>query len=68
MQPIVVAFPVTALGRVEFDAEVLTSDKMSLNTVTFKLDSGSDFTTLSCDDLTMLGYDIKFLRSRRRIK
>ena len=28
MQPIVVAFPVTALGRVEFDAEVMTGDKL----------------------------------------
>ena len=62
MQPIVVAFPVTALGRVEFDAEVMTGDKMSLNTVTFKLDSGSDFTTLSCEDLFLLGYDDAYLR------
>ena len=63
MQPIVITFPVTSLGRVEFDAEVKTGDNLSLKKITFKLDTGSDFTTLSCDDLTMLGYKTDFLKS-----
>ena len=56
MLPIVIDFTSSNLGRVEFDADVMTGDRKSLRSVEFKLDSGSDFTTLSCDDLEMLGY------------
>jgi len=63
MHPIVIEFEPSSLGRVEFDAEVMTRDRKTLGDVTFKLDSGSDFTTLSCRDLDILGYDSKFLKS-----
>ena len=51
MHPIIIPFDTNNLGRVEFDADVMTGDRMSLGRVEFKLDSGSDFTTISCDDL-----------------
>ncbi|MCL1819139.1 MAG: retroviral-like aspartic protease family protein [Oscillospiraceae bacterium] len=41
----------------------MTGDKKSFDTVRFKLDSGSDFTTLSCDDLDNLGYSDECLQS-----
>jgi len=41
----------------------MTGDKKSFDTVRFKLDSGSDFTTLSCEDLDNLGYSEEYLRS-----
>jgi hypothetical protein len=63
MLPIVIDFTSSNLGRVEFDADVMTGDRKSLRSVEFKLDSGSDFTTLSCDDLEMLGYERKYLES-----
>jgi hypothetical protein len=63
LEPIIITFTQLSVGRVEFDAEVLTADGKSLDTVTFKLDTGSDFTTLSCDDLKLLGYEDEFLRS-----
>ena len=62
MQPIVISFPQSTLGRVEFAAEVSTGDRMSLDSVDFKLDSESDFTTLSCHDLEDLGYSLDFLQ------
>jgi len=62
MEPIVITFTQLSVGRVEFDAEVMTADRRSLDTVTFKLDTGSDFTTLSCDDLELLGFDYELLR------
>jgi hypothetical protein len=63
MQPIVIHFKSSGLGRVEFTAEVLTGDKKSLRNIAFKLDSGSDFTTISCDDLVDLGYTQEFLHN-----
>jgi hypothetical protein len=62
MQPIIIPFASHGLGRVVFGAKVLTSDKKSLGSVEFKLDSGSDFTTLSCDDLKKLGYTQDYLQ------
>ena len=32
-----------------------------MDTITFKLDTGSDFTTLSYDDLKLLGYEDEYL-------
>ena len=66
MSAIIVPFTPTSLGRIEFDAEVMTGDNLSFDTVTFKLDTGSDFTTLSCADLALLGYSNRFLESRER--
>jgi hypothetical protein len=63
MSAIVITFAPTSLGRVEFDAEVMTADRLSLDTVKFKLDTGSDFTTLSLADLHLLGYSDTFLQS-----
>ncbi|MDR0220246.1 MAG: retroviral-like aspartic protease family protein [Lachnospiraceae bacterium] len=64
MQAINIHFEPHGLGRVEFDAEVSTGDKKSLHKIAFKLDSGSDFTTLSCDDLKKLGYTEEYLQNR----
>ena len=63
MLPIIITFTPNNLGRVEFNAHVMTGNRMSLNQVRFKYDSGSDFTTLSCDDLERLGYTQEFLKS-----
>jgi hypothetical protein len=63
MQPITIPFIPSNLGRVEFDAEVMTGDRKTFGDVTFKLDSGSDFTTLSCDDLEVLGYEKQYLQA-----
>ncbi len=63
MCPIVVSFNPSSLGRVEFDAGIMTADRKSFVDITFKLDSGSDFTTLSCEDLDALGYSEEYLRS-----
>jgi len=63
MQPIIVPFTPNNLGRVIFEAQVMTGDRKSFNDVEFKLDSGSDFTTISCDDLAILGYECDFLES-----
>jgi predicted aspartyl protease len=41
----------------------MTGNKKSFDTVRFKLDSGSDFTTLGCEDLDNLGYSEEYLRS-----
>ncbi|MDR2168087.1 MAG: retroviral-like aspartic protease family protein [Clostridiales bacterium] len=46
------------------EIEVLRADLFSHETVEFKLDSGSDFTTLSNADLSNLGYAEEYLRSR----
>jgi len=62
MKPIVIQFTPNNLGRAAFKANVLTGDSKGLDTVVFKLDSGSDFTTLSCDDLDYLGYSQDFLK------
>jgi hypothetical protein len=63
MEPITLEFAANNLGRIEFDAYVLTGNRKSLNKVNFKLDSGSDFTTISCDDLEVLGYTNEYLQS-----
>ena len=63
MHPIVIPFDTNNLGRIEFDIDVMTGDRKTLGTVEFKLDSGSDFTTVSCDDLETLGYTPEYLKS-----
>ena len=64
MEPIIIPFIPNNLGRVVFYAHVMTGDRKSVRRINFKLDSGSDFTTLSCDDLDLLGYTHEFLSSR----
>jgi predicted aspartyl protease len=63
MQPIVIPFVPSNLGRVEFSAQVMTGNRKTFGEVEFKLDSGSDFTTISCEDLEVLGYERDFLGS-----
>ncbi|MCL2088230.1 MAG: hypothetical protein FWH14_01990 [Oscillospiraceae bacterium] len=63
MESIVIPFTKSNLGRVEFDVDVQTGDKLSFDKVMFKLDSGSDFTTINCNDLKFLGYSQEFLKS-----
>jgi hypothetical protein len=63
MHTIIIPFEPSSLGRVVFLAEVMTGDRKTLRDVIFKLDSGSDFTTLSCDDLDVLGYDMEYLKA-----
>ncbi|MDR2167902.1 MAG: hypothetical protein LBE35_08665 [Clostridiales bacterium] len=63
MQPIKIKFEKCDLGRVIIQASVLKSDKLSHDYVYFKLDSGSDLTTISLKDLDNLGYTEEFLRN-----
>lgn len=63
MESIVITFSPQVTGRIEFGVEVMTADRLSFRTVEFKLDTGSDFTTLSCDDLLLLGYTDAFLQT-----
>jgi len=63
MHPIIIPCSPSSLGRVEFSAQVMTGDRKTFDEVEFKLDSGSDFTTLSCDDLDVLGYDMEYLKA-----
>ena len=63
MEPIIIPFESSSLGRVDFDARVTTGDHKSFKAVRFKLDSGSDFTTIDCKDLDNLGYTHEFLKS-----
>jgi len=63
MLPITIKFDPSNLGRVVFLAQVMTGDRKTFDDVFFKLDSGSDFTTLSCDDLEVLGYESGFLEA-----
>jgi hypothetical protein len=63
MQPIIINFETSGLGRVGFSADVSTANGKSFDDVDFKLDSGSDFTTISRDDLFDLGYTLEFLQS-----
>jgi hypothetical protein len=62
IEPITIPLWKSGWGRVFFNAMVSTGDMKSLGLVTFKLDSGSDFTTISCDDLESLGYTKGFLQ------
>ena len=48
--PIVINFKPSNLGRVNFELDVRRADGLSHRRVMFKLDSGSDFTTLSMRD------------------
>jgi hypothetical protein len=64
MEPITIPIKKSGWGRVVFDAMVSTGDMKSLDLATFKLDSGSDFTTLSETTLKNLGYTDEYLRSR----
>lgn len=63
MQPIIIPFTPNRLGRIVFESKVMTGDRKSLGTVMFKLDTGSDFTTISCDELKLLGYTQEYLKS-----
>ena len=63
MDPIIISFVPNALGRVIFNADIQTGDGLSHKPITFKLDSGSDFTTLSCMALEILGYTEEYLKS-----
>ena len=63
MEPITIQILSGNLGRVIFNADIMTSDKKSFGDIRFKLDSGSDFTTINCDDLYDLGYTNEFLHS-----
>jgi hypothetical protein len=61
MEPIIIPFETNSLGRIDFLADVMTNDCKSFDGVRFKLDSGSDFTTIDCEDLYNLGYTKEFL-------
>ena len=61
MESIIIPFSSNNLGRVDFWADVMTNDRRSFGDVRFKLDSGSDFTTIDCRDLYKLGYTNDFL-------
>ena len=61
MGSIIIPFEFNSLGRVDFFADVMTSDYKSFDSVRFKLDSGSDFTTIDSQDLYNLGYTRQFL-------
>jgi len=63
MEQISIPFNFNSRGRVDFLADVMTSDRKSFDGVWFKLDSGSDFTTINCEDLYNLGYTQEFLAS-----
>lgn len=63
MHPIVIDFTPNNLGRVNFRTDFMTGDRLTFDEVIFKLDSGSDFTTLSCEDLDNLGYSEKYLKA-----
>ncbi|MCL2087830.1 MAG: retroviral-like aspartic protease family protein, partial [Oscillospiraceae bacterium] len=63
MVPIIIPFTPNSLGRVEFNAKMMTGDRKSLGDIRFKYDSGSDFTTINCDDLDRLGYTQEYLKS-----
>jgi len=63
MVPITISFTPNNLGRIVFLAQMMTGDRKNLNDVLFKLDTGSDFTTISCDDLDRLGYSPEYLKS-----
>ena len=63
MGTINIPFVFNSLGRVDFFADVVTSEYKSFKGVRFKLDSGSDFTTIDSKDLYSLGYTREFLES-----
>jgi len=63
MESIIIPFDFNSLGRVDFLVNIMTSDFKSFKGVRFKLDSGSDFTTVDCKDLFNLGYTREFLKS-----
>ena len=63
MGSIIIPFDFNSLGRVDFFADVMTSDFRSFKGVRFKLDSGSDFTTIDAGDLHNLGYTRQFLEN-----
>jgi len=62
MESIKIEFGTSNLGRIMFYTKVLTGDFKSTKDVEFKLDSGSDFTTISCESLYDLGYSDEFLK------
>ena len=61
MESIVIPFITSRLGRVVFLADAMTGNRKSFDEVYFKLDSGSDFTTLDCESLEYLGYTREYL-------
>jgi len=64
VEPITIDFTPNSLGRVTIIAYVMTGDRKNLDKIRFTYDSGSDFTTISCEDLEFLGYSQEFLKSR----
>jgi hypothetical protein len=63
LKTIVIPFNLTASGRVIFPVDVMTGNGKSFNRINFLLDSGSDFTTISHNELLKLGYTQEFLDS-----
>ncbi|MCL2086845.1 MAG: retropepsin-like domain-containing protein [Oscillospiraceae bacterium] len=61
MTPIKINFETDERGRVDFEADVTTFDSKSLRPIKFKLDTASDFTTLSDEALERLGYTEELL-------
>lgn len=63
MGPLIIPFVPNNLGRVWINVNMLTKDRKSLEKIRFKLDSGSDFTTINVKDLGVLGYTQDFLKT-----
>lgn len=64
MRPLTATFVPNAEGRVLIDVDVICSDKISYETIVFKLDTGSDFTVLNNNVLKdVLGYSDSDLRA-----
>jgi hypothetical protein len=63
MRPINILIERNSLGRVVFEAQVSKGDFKSFGSVWFKLDSGSDFTTLHVKDLYDLGFTHEQLKN-----
>ena len=59
--PIRIKFTPNNIGRVIINIDVRKADGLSHKNIVFKLDSGSDFTTISIEDLQLLGFKNYFL-------
>jgi len=55
-------------GQVFVYPHILTRDKKVKERIKFELDSGSSYTTMSCDDLSILGYEKSILNSFKDYK
>ncbi|MCL1999115.1 MAG: retroviral-like aspartic protease family protein [Turicibacter sp.] len=62
-EPIMIDFTSDKWGRVYIKADILKSDLLSFDEIEFKLDTASDFVTLSMTDLYKLGYTDEHLRT-----